>query len=102
MALDFECDSKDMDQRTADIVETAEQVYELVLDYSPLISEKDDSSEVDLRCAEAFTKALSVIQTITGICRCEATQALDHVIERAAKREKDIEKLNQQFKNSIS
>tara|TARA_R100000655_G_scaffold27519_1_gene56030 strand:+ start:91 stop:393 length:303 start_codon:yes stop_codon:yes gene_type:complete len=100
MALDFECDSKDMDQRTADIVETVEQIYELVIDHSPQISTEDDSSEIEMRCTEAFTKALAVIQIITGICRCEASEALDHVIERAAKREKEIEKLNQQFKKS--
>ena len=100
MALDFECDSKDMDKRTADIVETADEIYELVLDYSPLISTEDDSSLIEMRCTEAFAKALSVIQIVTGICKCEASQALDHVIERAVKREKDIEKLNQQFKKS--
>ena len=100
MALDFECDSKDMDERTADIVETAEQVYELILDYSPPLSTEDDSSLIEMRCTEAFAKALSVIQIVTGICKCEASQALDHVIERAVKREKDIEQLNQQFKKS--
>tara|TARA_R100000655_G_scaffold50316_1_gene87891 strand:- start:144 stop:440 length:297 start_codon:yes stop_codon:yes gene_type:complete len=98
MTLDFECDSKDMDERTAELIETVQEIYELVISYSPRITDAADSREVDMKCAVGFAKTLSVIQLITGICRHEAEELLDHVVERSA--DTRIEKLNQQFENS--
>jgi len=101
MTLDFECDSKDMERRTADLIETADEIWSLVASYMPELSDYVDKSEVEQKLDECRTKSLLVIQMVTGICKCEATQALDQVIEREIeKQDKQIDVFNQLFEKS--
>jgi len=96
--MTFDFDSKPIDDKTADLLETADEIYDLVVSHSPEIEDADDGSAIDIKVTEAFTKALSIIQIVTGICRCEASQALEHVIDRAIKKDQCIEQLERQLK----
>ena len=98
MTLDFDLDSKPMDNKTADLLETADEIYNLVISHSPDIEDPNDGTELDIKFTEAFTKAPSILQIVTGICGEEASQALEHVIDRAIKKDQCIEQLERQLK----
>ena len=81
MTLDFDCDSKDMDPRSALLLETASVIYHLVIEFAPDLEGKDESVE------KAFihigiTKAVDALQLISGIDRKDATECVLRACER--------------------
>ena len=81
MTLDFECDSKDMDERTADLLEAGSLIYHLVIDFSPDLEAKDDLTKQAIINA-AFTKGVNVLQLITGIDHKDASECLFEACQR--------------------
>ena len=81
MTLDFECDTKDMDPRSALLLESASAIYHLVVEFAPDLEGTDESVE------KAFihigiTKAVDALQIISGISRKDSTECVLRACER--------------------
>ena len=96
MTLDFECDSKDMDQRTAGLLEAASSIYQLVIEWSPEVQERDEVTKQAL-INTAFIKGVNVLQIITGVDHKDATECLIEACDRETKSRVNIEYIKRQM-----
>ena len=78
MTLDFECDSKDMDETTADYLETARVLLEEQLSWTDW---PDDLAEQSAAFCSMRLKVNNCLQIMTGISGATASELIQKVLD---------------------
>ncbi len=96
MTLDFECDTKDMDPRTADLMETGRTILEELMGWNK--TSPDPEIQQWLHDV-VITKATNALQIISNCCGHEAIQIIMKVDEQMANHFEQQRKIEERREN---
>ena len=81
--VDFNCDLKDMDERTVDLMGKARQIWELCLNEMELNQYTEKEKALD----GCYERTVCAIQIITGIAEWDANHLTDILIKQYRSKE---------------